>query len=104
MAREVVHIPARPQVVGTRTTQEKKIRLAAYCRVSSEQDEQLNSFENQVTYYKEYISSHPDYELAGIYADEGISGTSTKRREEFNRMIDEAMAGKIDMPEIRRTA
>lgn len=97
MAREVVHIPARPQVVGTRTTQEKKIRLAAYCRVSSEQDEQLNSFENQVTYYKEYISSHPDYELAGIYADEGISGTSTKRREEFNRMIADCEAGLIDM-------
>lgn len=83
MAREVVHIPARPQVVGTRTTPEKKIRLAAYCRVSSEQDEQLNSFENQVTYYKEYISSHPDYELAGIYADApdiiGLKQNPTKR-------------------------
>ena len=69
MAREVVHIPARPQVVGTRTMSEKKIRLAAYCRVSSEQDEQLNSFENQVSYYKEYISSHPDYELSDVLTE-----------------------------------
>lgn len=97
MAREIVHIPAKPRVVGTKATAQKKIRVAAYCRVSSEQDEQLNSFENQVNYYEEYISNHPDYELAGIYADEGISGTSTKRREEFNRMIADCEAGLIDM-------
>lgn len=97
MAREIVHIPARAQLAGRQTEPERKIRLAAYCRVSSEQDEQLNSFENQVTYYQTYITTHPDYELAGIYADEGISGTSTKRRDEFNKMIADCEAGLIDM-------
>lgn len=97
MAREIVHIPARTQLAGKQAEPERKIRLAAYCRVSSEQDEQLNSFENQVTYYKSYIMSHPEYELAGIYADEGISGTSTKKRDEFNKMIADCEAGAIDM-------
>lgn len=70
--------------------------MAAYCRVSTDQEEQLSSYENQVSYYKNYIESHPDYEFAGIFADEGISGTNTKKREEFNRMIDECRKGKID--------
>lgn len=70
--------------------------MAAYCRVSSEHEEQLNSFENQVDYYTKYISSKPEYELVDIYADEGISGTNTKKRAGFNRMIDDARAGKID--------
>ena len=97
MAREIVHIPAKTQFAGRKTEPQRKIRLAAYCRVSSEQDEQLNSFENQVTYYRSYITTHPEYELAGIYADEGISGTSTKKREEFNKMIADCEAGLIDM-------
>lgn len=97
MARQIVHIPATKTTTSMRATPEKKIRLAAYCRVSSEQDEQLNSFENQVTYYREYIANNPNYELAGIYADEGISGTSTKRRDDFNRMIADCEAGLIDM-------
>lgn len=97
MPREVVHIPAQRGLHARTTQRQHKIRVAAYCRVSSEQDEQLNSFENQVTYYTEYITNTPEYELAGIYADEGISGTSTKRREEFNRMIADCEAGKIDL-------
>jgi DNA invertase Pin-like site-specific DNA recombinase len=97
MPREVVHIPAQRGLHSRTTVQQHKIRVAAYCRVSTEQDEQLNSFENQVTYYTEYINNTPEYELAGIYADEGISGTSTKRREQFNRMIADCEAGKIDM-------
>lgn len=96
MAREIVHIPARREM-RNRAAVSHKIRVAAYCRVSTEQDEQLNSFENQVTYYTEYINRNPQYELAGIYADEGISGTSTKRREHFNRMIQDCEAGKIDL-------
>lgn len=65
--------------------------------MSTEQDEQLNSFENQVTYYTEFITNNPQYELAGIYADEGISGTSTRRREQFQQMIADCEAGKIDL-------
>jgi len=75
----------------------KKLRVAAYCRVSTEQEEQLNSFENQVSYYTAYINSKADYEMAGIYADEGISGTSTKRRKDFNRMIEDCEKGFIDL-------
>ena len=97
MARQIVHIPAQRNIANRAVAQNTKIRVAAYCRVSTEQDEQLNSFENQVTYYTEYINRNPNYELAGIYADEGISGTSTKRREQFNRMIADCEAGKIDL-------
>lgn len=97
MARQVVHIPAQRNIANRAVARNTKLRVAAYCRVSTEQDEQLNSFENQVTYYTEFITRNPNYELAGIYADEGISGTSTKRREQFNRMIADCEAGKIDL-------
>lgn len=65
--------------------------------MSTDQEEQLSSYENQVRYYTELIGSKPEYELADIYADEGISGTNTKKREDFNRMIADCRAGKIDM-------
>lgn len=71
--------------------------MAAYCRVSTDQEEQLNSFGNQVNYYTQYINEKPDYQLVDIYADEGISGTNTKKREGFNRMIVDCEAGKIDL-------
>jgi site-specific DNA recombinase len=71
--------------------------MAAYCRVSTEQDDQLHSFAAQVEYYTKYINEHENYELADIYADEGISGTNTKKRAEFNRMIADCEAGKVDM-------
>ncbi|WP_444474496.1 recombinase family protein [Streptococcus sanguinis] len=74
----------------------QKIRMAAYCRVSTDQDEQLSSYENQVRYYKEYIKQNPLYELVDIYADEGISGTNTKKRTEFNRLISDCRKGKVD--------
>lgn len=64
--------------------------------MSTDQEEQLSSYENQVRFYTESINSNPAYECAGIYADEGISGTNTKKREEFNRMIADCRAGKID--------
>lgn len=71
--------------------------MAAYCRVSTDQEEQLLSYENQVSYYTNYINDNPLYEYAGTYADEGISATNTKKRDEFNRMIADCRAGKIDM-------
>lgn len=74
-----------------------KLRVAAYCRVSTDSDEQATSYEAQVEHYTDYIRKNPEWEFAGIFADDGISGTNTKKREEFNRMIDEAMASKIDM-------
>ena len=71
--------------------------MAAYCRVSTDQIEQLSSYEAQVNYYTTYICNHPDFKFAGIYADEGITGTNTKKREQFNRMINDCKAGKIDV-------
>lgn len=81
---------------GTEQTVQK-LRMAAYCRVSTDQEEQLLSYENQVNYYTNYISENPLYEYAGTYADEGISGTNTKRRDESNRMIADCREGKKDM-------
>lgn len=75
----------------------RKIRVAAYARVSTDSDEQLLSLETQKEHYDSFIKSHPDWEYAGLYYDDGISGTNTKKREEFNRMIEDCMAGKIDM-------
>ena len=98
MARNITVIPAR---VGRSNLAEElepqKKKMAAYCRVSTEQAEQLTSYEAQVTYYTTYINGHADYEMAGIYADEGITGTNTKKREQFNKMIEDCKAGKIDM-------
>ena len=94
----VMIIPAKKQMGNTiKKPEEKKLRVAAYCRVSTDSDEQETSYETQVSHYKEYIHNHPEWVLAGIFADDGISGTNTKKREEFNRMISECMAGNIDM-------
>ena len=72
-------------------------RVAAYARVSTEMEEQTSSYEAQIDYYTTYIRSRNDWQFAGMYADEGISGTSMKRREGFQTMIDDALAGKIDL-------
>lgn len=99
MARNITVIPAGVKSQRGRRNQPetKKIRVAAYCRVSTDQEEQLNSFVNQVDYYTRYISEKPEYQMVDIYADEGISGTNTKKREGFNRMITDCEAGKIDL-------
>ncbi len=75
----------------------KKLRVCAYARVSTDKDDQANSYESQVRYFTEYIKQHSDWIFAGIYADEGISGTNTKKRHEFNRMIVDAENGLIDL-------
>ena len=94
----VMVIPAKRQIGNTvKQSERKKLRVAAYCRVSTDSDEQETSYETQVRYYTEYIQKNPDWEPAGIFADDGISGTNTKKRDEFNHMIDECMAGNIDM-------
>lgn len=73
------------------------LRAAAYCRVSTDNDDQAHSFESQKRYFTEYINREPDMELTEIYADEGITGTSTKKRVAFNRMIADAQLGKFDV-------
>ena len=98
MERNITVIPPKKNSTAGKgkRTQRRKLRVAAYCRVSTDQEEQLLSYENQVRFYAESINSNSEYECAGIYADEGISGTNTKKREEFNRMIADCRAGKID--------
>ena len=72
-------------------------RVAAYCRVSTDEDAQATSFELQVEHYTEFIAAHENWVLAGVYADEGISGTQVKHREQFKQMIQDCEDGKIDM-------
>ena len=74
-----------------------KRKVAAYARVSTDHEDQQNSYEAQCDYYSTYIKGNDEWEFAGIYADEGISGTSTKRREGFNRMVEDALAGRINL-------
>ncbi|HVI40911.1 MAG TPA: recombinase family protein [Anaerovoracaceae bacterium] len=97
MKKSVTMLPPRKHARKSKDEEKPKLRVAAYCRVSTDSDEQATSYDAQIEHYTSYINGHPDWELAGIYADDGISGTNTKKREEFNRMIDECMAGSIDM-------
>ena len=75
----------------------QKLRVAAYARVSTEQEEQQSSYEAQVNYYTAYIQNNPDWEFMGVFADEGITGTNTKKRDSFNLMIEKALNGEIDL-------
>lgn len=84
------------QVIQPIQQQPKCLRVAAYARVSSDSENQLNSLAVQVDYYTHLIQENPNWEFAGIYTDEGITGTSTKRREQFNRLMDDCRAGLID--------
>lgn len=74
-----------------------KRRVAAYARVSTDFDEQLSSYKAQVDYYTNYIQEKENWEFVKVYADEGISATSTKKRDGFKRMIADALDGKIDL-------
>lgn len=98
MSKNITVIPARKRVGNTVNKEVKpKLKVAAYCRVSTDSDEQATSYEAQMEHYTNFIQKNDEWELAGIFADDGISGTNTKKREEFNRMIEECMAGHIDM-------
>lgn len=89
MEKKIIQIDALPQL-------KRKLRVAAYARVSSAKDAMLHSLSAQASYYNKYISSHDDWEFVGIYADEGISGTK-EDRDEFQRMINDCRFGKIDL-------
>lgn len=93
---EVIILPA------TKTSEDivkkkGKLKVAAYCRVSTDQEEQLTSYETQIAYYTDKIESNPEWAMAGIFADEGISGVMTKNRDQFNEMMDLCRKGKIDL-------
>ena len=95
LQRIVTIIPAKPTAV--QEAMKRKLRVAAYCRVSTEEEEQQSSYEAQCTYYRDKIMSNPEWTLDDIYADEGITGTSTRKRENFNRMIRKCKKKKIDL-------
>ena len=88
--QRVIVIPAHDEIVA------RKLRVAAYARVSSSSEDQLNSYRVQNQYYSELISNNPDWEMVDIYADEGITGTSIEKREDFQRMMRDCRKGKID--------
>ena len=83
----------KPDQHSENSSEPSQLKVAAYCRVSTDFEEQASSYETQVNHF----NNRPDWTLAGIYADDGISGTNTKKREQFNQMISAAKAGKIDM-------
>ena len=95
----VTVIPAKKDIpVNVLSGEERKrLRVAAYARVSTNNEEQLTSYEAQVDYYTRYIQSKEEWEFVKVFTDEGISATNTKKREGFNQMVAEAMAGKIDL-------
>lgn len=95
--RVTVLEPINIKALYTQESETPKLKVAAYARVSTEQDEQQSSYEAQVDYYRKYICSNPEWKFVGIYADEGITGTNTKKRDGFNSMINDAKAGKIDL-------
>lgn len=96
-ARAVTVIPAIVNRYAPVATQVAIKRVAAYARVSTDNDEQLSSYEAQVDYYTRHIKSNLAWSFVDVYSDEGISATSTKKRDGFNRMIADALGGKIDL-------
>ena len=99
LAQNVTVIPARRKRTGIQKerVEEPKTRVAAYCRVSTDSEEQETSYEAQVSHYTSHIKSNSKWEFAGVYADDGISGTNTRNREGFNKLIDDCKAGKVDL-------
>ena len=98
MAKKVTKIPATISLITSAPIVQKvKRKVAGYARVSTDNEEQLTSYDAQLDYYTKYIKGHEDWEFAGMYSDEGISGTSTKRRKGFQKMIEDALEGKIGL-------
>ena len=97
MERRVRVISATRQTETKSSRRSHKQRVAAYCRVSTDSEEQLNSYEAQKAYYTQRIEENPEWEMAGVFADEGLSGVSMKKRKEFNRMIAACKRGRIDL-------
>ena len=97
MAKVTVIPATRDFHTGFSKNSMRKRRVAAYARVSTNNEEQLTSYEAQVDYYTKYIQGRPDWEFVKVYTDEGISGTNTKHRDGFNEMIEDALVGKIDL-------
>lgn len=98
MKGSLIIIPAtKNENTHSDLNENRKKRVAAYVRVSTTKDQQFKSFKNQIDYFQKFIEGHEDWCLVGIYHDEGVTGTNTKKRDGFQRMISDAMDGKIDL-------
>ena len=98
MAKSVITIPAtKNRFTADSLGSLKKRRVAAYARVSTDHEEQQSSYEAQVDYYTNYINGRDDWEFVSVYADEGITGCNTKKRDGFNKMVEDALAGRIEI-------
>lgn len=95
--KKVIVIPEREDRDSENGQEKKKCRVAVYARVSTNKESQQTSYEAQVQYYTDYIKKQTGWSFAGMYAEEGVTGTSTRRRMEFQRMIEDAVAGNIDL-------
>ena len=96
--RKIQTIPATlTRFTATPLSAQKKRKVAGYARVSTDHDDQFTSYEAQIDYYTNSIKGRDDWEFVSVYTDEGITGTSTKRREGFKRMIADALDGKIEI-------
>ncbi len=96
-APRVTVIPAISKGLSPSPVLTQKKRVAAYARVSTDSEEQLTSYEAQVDYYTKYIKERADWDFVGIYTDEGISATNTKKRDGFKQMVSDALDGKVDL-------
>ena len=96
--RTITTIPATiNRFTAELLTEVRKRSVAGYARVSTDHKDQVTSYKAQVDYYTKYIQSHEDWEFVSVFTDEGISATSTAKRDMFNRMVADALAGKIDL-------
>jgi len=93
----VTMIPAKPKQPINVMSAAARRKTAGYARVSTNEEEQQNSYEAQVDYYTKMIQENPEWEFMGVYTDEGISATSTKKRDGFNQMVEDALAGEISL-------
>ena len=83
-------------ITPTARKENDKIRIAAYCRVSTDSQDQIHSFAAQIRHYSDYVNRNPQYTLTDIYADEGLSGTEMTKRDELNRLLKDCSRGKVD--------
>ena len=98
MKDKSVHlIPPSAKSVNEANNHSEKRKVAAYARVSTEHEEQHSSYEAQIDYYSSLIKNNPNWEFAGVYSDEGITATSTSKRDGFNKMVQDAMEGKFSL-------
>ena len=93
--RTVTKIEANPLIYGKKD-ECQRLRVAAYCRVSTDEEDQLNSLDTQIQYYTSKIAENPNWTLAGIYPDEGITGTRTDKRDQFLKLMRDCEKGKVD--------